>query len=94
MLFRSGDLTQKDLPFDIKSGLEQALEVLSKVEDIGFSYMTNRDVVRHPLVQKIVTAYDDYEKRQERKNQVAASKRNQSQRAREGNHQGRRMRGN
>lgn len=92
----TGDLTQKDLPFDSKSGLEQALEVLGKVEDIGFSYMTNRDVVRHPLVQKIVTAYDDYEKRQERRNQVAASKKSQAQgqRTGEGGHQGRRMRGN
>ena len=93
----TGDLTQKDLPFDSKSGLEQALEVLGKVEDIGFSYMTNRDVVRHPLVQKIVTAYDDYEKRQERRNQVAASKKNQAQGQQHSNEaarQGRRMRGN
>lgn len=73
----TGDLTQKDLPFDTKSGLEQALEVLGKVEDIGFSYMSNKDVVRHPLVQQIVTAYDDYEKRQERKKQVALAKRNE-----------------
>lgn len=70
----TGDLTQKDLPFDSKSGLEQALEVLGKVEDIGFSYMTNQDVVRHPLVQKIVSAYDDYEKRQERRKQAASAK--------------------
>jgi phosphate starvation-inducible PhoH-like protein len=74
----TGDLTQKDLPFDSKSGLEQAIEVLGKVEDIGFSHMTNRDVVRHPLVQKIVTAYDDYEKRQERRSQVAMAKKKQS----------------
>ena len=59
----TGDLTQKDLPGTTKSGLEQALEVLGKVEDIGFAYLTNKDVVRHPLVQKIVTAYDDYEKK-------------------------------
>ena len=70
----TGDLTQKDLPFDSKSGPEQALEVLGKVEDIGFSYMTNQDVVRHPLVQKIVSAYDDYEKRQERRKQAASAK--------------------
>ena len=55
----TGDLTQKDLPGTTKSGLEQALEVLGKVEDIGFAYLTNKDVVRHPLVQKIVSAYDD-----------------------------------
>lgn len=63
----TGDLTQKDLPGTTKSGLEQALEVLGKVEDIGFAYLTNKDVVRHPLVQKIVSAYDDYEKKMERR---------------------------
>ena len=73
----TGDLTQKDLPSGNRSGLEQALEVLEKIEDIGFSYMTNRDVVRHPLVQQIVTAYDQYEKKAERKKQVSAAKKNQ-----------------
>ncbi len=74
----TGDLTQKDLPFHEKSGLEQALAILGKVEEIGFSYLTNRDVVRHPLVQKIVSAYDDYEKKQERKNKVSAAKKSES----------------
>lgn len=64
----TGDLTQKDLPYGTKSGLEQSLEVLKKVEDIGFSYMTNQDVVRHPLVQQIVNAYDEFEKQRQRKN--------------------------
>ncbi len=64
----TGDLTQKDLPYGTKSGLEQSLEVLKKVEDIGFSYMTNQDVVRHPLVQQIVNAYDLYEKAKQKKN--------------------------
>ena len=73
----TGDLTQKDLPGTTKSGLEQALEVLGKVEDIGFAYLTNKDVVRHPLVQKIVTAYDDYEKKIERRNRVNESKENE-----------------
>lgn len=92
----TGDLTQKDLPFDSKSGLEQAVEVLSKVEDIGFAYMTNRDVVRHPLVQKIVSAYDDYEKKQERKEKVSAARKNQStgQRGKENNRSGRKSREN
>lgn len=57
----TGDLTQKDLPMDAKSGLEQALHVLKRIDDIGISYLTNQDVVRHPLVQKIVKAYDVYE---------------------------------
>lgn len=62
----TGDLTQKDLPAGAASGLDVALKVLSKVEDIGFATMTGEDVVRHPLVQKIVKAYDDYESRKAR----------------------------
>ena len=62
----TGDLTQKDLPRDAKSGLEEAIKVLGKIEDIGFSYLTSQDVVRHPLVQKIVKAYDDYEEKKEK----------------------------
>ena len=62
----TGDLTQKDLPFESKSGLEEALKVLNKIEDIGVCHLTNKDVVRHPLVQKIVTAYDDYENKQKK----------------------------
>ncbi len=57
----TGDLTQKDLPVSAQSGLEVAVKVLKKVEDISFCYLTSQDVVRHPLVQKIVKAYDDYE---------------------------------
>lgn len=60
----TGDLSQKDLPHNTQSGLEQAVKVLSKVDDIGFSYLTSQDVVRHPLVQKIVKAYDTYENKQ------------------------------
>lgn len=59
----TGDLTQKDLPRDAKSGLEEAIKVLGKMDDIGFCYLTSQDVVRHPLVQKIVKAYDDYEEK-------------------------------
>jgi len=59
----TGDLTQKDLPSGSKSGLEVALKVLSKIDDIGFTYLTSLDVVRHPLVQRIVKAYDAYEER-------------------------------
>lgn len=62
----TGDLTQKDLPSGTKSGLDVALKVLSKIEDIGFSYLTSQDVVRHPLVQRIVKAYDSYEEKQKR----------------------------
>ncbi len=59
----TGDQTQKDLPGTSVSGLDMAIKVLKKVEDIGFCYLTSSDVVRHPLVQKIVQAYDDYESR-------------------------------
>lgn len=60
----TGDLSQKDLPHGTQSGLEQAVKVLGKVEDIGFAHLTNQDVVRHPLVQKIVKAYDSFEAKQ------------------------------
>ena len=63
----TGDASQKDLPSGAQSGLEVAMRVLSKVEDIGFCELTSKDVVRHPLVQKIVQAYDNYEKAQERR---------------------------
>ena len=57
----TGDLTQKDLPKDVTSGLDVALRVLSGIEDIGIVKLSSKDVVRHPLVQKIVDAYDKYE---------------------------------
>ncbi len=59
----TGDQTQKDLPAGSVSGLDVAVKVLKKVEEIGFCYLTNTDVVRHPLVQKIVEAYEEYETR-------------------------------
>jgi phoH family protein len=62
----TGDLTQKDLAPDTKSGLEVSLRVLSKVDEIGVCELTNKDVVRHPLVQKIVEAYDEYEKKHQK----------------------------
>lgn len=62
----TGDLTQKDLPKDAVSGLDVALKVLSKVDEIGFANMSSKDVVRHPLVQKIVKAYEEYEEKQTR----------------------------
>mgnify|MGYP000634605725 CR=1 FL=1 len=60
----TGDATQKDLPKGTTSGLDVALKVLKKVEGISICELTNSDVVRHPLVQKIVQAYDAYEKRE------------------------------
>lgn len=57
----TGDATQKDLAVDAKSGLDVALKVLRNVDEIGICKLTSSDVVRHPLVQKIVKAYEDYE---------------------------------
>ena len=62
----TGDLSQKDLPSGQSSGLDVALKVLKNIDDIGISMLSNKDVVRHPLVQKIVKAYDDYEQREAR----------------------------
>ena len=59
----TGDSSQKDLPSGQKSGLEMALQVLKKVEGISICQLTSKDVVRHPLVQKIVQAYEAYEKK-------------------------------
>jgi len=61
----TGDRTQKDLPHDTVSGLDIAMKVLKGIDDIGFCELTSKDVVRHPLVQKIVEAYDKYEKKNE-----------------------------
>ena len=59
----TGDASQKDLPRDAVSGLDVAAKVLKKIDDIGFCQLTSKDVVRHPLVQKIVQAYEEYEKK-------------------------------
>jgi len=54
----TGDVTQTDLPEARRSGLQHAAEILTGVHGVGFTYFTSRDVVRHPLVQRIVEAYD------------------------------------
>ncbi len=63
----TGDTTQKDLAPGMRSGLEVALRVLRNIEEIGVCRLTSADVVRHPLVQKIVRAYDAYERAQTEK---------------------------
>ena len=62
----TGDDTQKDLPKDVTSGLDSAIRVLKNIEGISFIRLTSKDVVRHPLVQKIVVAYENYEKRKKK----------------------------
>ena len=63
----TGDATQKDLAPGARSGLDVALKVLKNIDDIGICNLTSKDVVRHPLVQKIVQAYDNYENKQSAK---------------------------
>lgn len=59
----TGDATQKDLPQDTKSGLDIASKVLKNIDGIAFCNLTSSDVVRHPLVQQIVRAYENYERK-------------------------------
>jgi len=63
----TGDITQKDLPIGQTSGLDVAFKVLKDIEEIKICQLTDKDVVRHPLVQKIVKAYDDFENKQKAK---------------------------
>ena len=74
----TGDQTQKDLPGSMPSGLDIAMKVLGKVDEISFCQLTSKDVVRHPLVQKIVTAYEDYEKKENAKEKRTAKYRRTS----------------
>ena len=59
----TGDSTQKDLPAGQTSGLDVAINVVKKIEEISVCKLTSKDVVRHPLVQQIVKAYEEYESR-------------------------------
>ena len=67
----TGDQTQKDLPNGQKSGLDDAMKVLKNIDDIKICTLDSKDVVRHPLVQKIVNAYETHEKKLENKNKRA-----------------------
>ena len=63
----TGDATQIDLPDGKTSGLKEAMRVLRYVEGVGICELTNSDVVRHVMVQRIVQAYEDYEKRRDKR---------------------------
>ncbi|MDC7278329.1 PhoH family protein [Butyrivibrio fibrisolvens] len=67
----TGDQTQKDLPNGQKSGLDDAMKVLKNIDDIKICTLDSKDVVRHPLVQKIVNAYETHEKKLQNKNKRA-----------------------
>ena len=59
----TGDSTQKDLPSNMISGLDVATKVVKNIDDIAICNLTSKDVVRHPLVQKIVQAYEEKSKK-------------------------------
>ena len=72
----TGDVTQIDLPRSTKSGLRQAMEVLSKVSELSFNYFESKDIVRHPVVAKVVQAYEEWEAQDEiRRQEIAAQRR-------------------
>ncbi|MGQ8365642.1 PhoH family protein [Glaciecola sp. 1036] len=73
----TGDITQVDLPRGARSGLRHAIEVLGEVKDISFNFFSAADVVRHPVVARIVQAYEDYEALQSEKK---ASEKNSAKR--------------
>jgi phosphate starvation-inducible protein PhoH and related proteins len=61
----TGDITQVDLPRGVRSGLRHAIEVLKDVNDIAFNFFSANDVVRHPVVARIVMAYEEHERQKE-----------------------------
>jgi phosphate starvation-inducible PhoH-like protein len=69
----TGDVTQIDLPAGKKSGLIEALEVCSKIEGIGVAQFSEKDVVRHNLVQQIIRAYEEYDGTQPQRGGNAAN---------------------
>ena len=60
----TGDLTQTDLPYGQRSGLSTAIKILNGIDDIAIHFLSEKDVVRHHLVQKIILAYDAYDRGQ------------------------------
>lgn len=65
----TGDITQVDLPRGSKSGLRHAIEVLSGVDDLSFNFFHSEDVVRHPVVAKVVMAYEAWEEQDSKRRQ-------------------------
>jgi phosphate starvation-inducible PhoH-like protein len=74
----TGDITQVDLPRNVRSGLRHAIEVLSEVNDISFNFFSAQDVVRHPVVARIVQAYEDHDAAQASKKQAQQTVSNES----------------
>lgn len=78
----TGDITQVDLPRGQRSGLSQVLDVLKDTPGIGVTHFAAKDVVRHPLVQRIIEAYDDFESLQEVEERARHDARQQEREAR------------
>lgn len=72
----TGDVTQVDLPRDKMSGLKEAQKVLKGIEGIDIKYLSDKDVVRHPLVQKIIVAYEKYNKAKKERNNEDNNRKN------------------
>ncbi|UAX42357.1 PhoH family protein [Pasteurella canis] len=73
----TGDITQIDLPRSQKSGLRHAIEVLENVPELSFNYFESKDIVRHPVVAKVVQAYDAWDAQDEIRRTVMAEQRRQ-----------------
>ena len=74
----TGDVTQIDLPRGKQSGLKTVLRILAGVKGIGITYLNKNDIVRHPLVQRIIDAYEKYEKTREKAEKVIEDKKSKS----------------
>ncbi|AIW14816.1 PhoH family protein [Vibrio europaeus] len=77
----TGDITQIDLPRGAKSGLRHAIEVLSEVDDISFNFFQSDDVVRHPVVARIVNAYEKWEAKDQKERKEFEKKRREEREA-------------
>ncbi|MCW9699400.1 PhoH family protein [Avibacterium sp. 20-129] len=75
----TGDITQIDLPRSQKSGLRHAIEVLENVPELSFNYFDSKDIVRHPVVAKVVQAYDKWDEQEEIRRQERTLQRQQEQ---------------
>ena len=71
----TGDVTQIDLPRNARSGLKHAIEVLSGVEELSFNFFHSEDVVRHPVVARIVVAYEAWEEADQKRRERLAEER-------------------
>ena len=75
----TGDVTQIDLPKNLKSGLRHAIDVLAEVDEISFNFLNSEDVVRHPVVARIVNAYEAWENAEQvRKDELAAERKREA----------------